>query len=341
MTLFIVYALGIFVLVLPFFPAIREVMRPSDSKALKITDHILRDPRSGPDFIFWHFAQLVGADSLESMGEIAKVTDPTLLNDAVYLVPEGPLAALPKNAGRVLAARSIELKNKTNYMSKILSLRSVQTGEENAINEIHAREKLTIKARSKVMWWASAETMSLGDQLDLPGKIQATESIEVDSRISFHHLEAKVIRTKNFTQSSNPLANTFVALPLKDKRNHYNENCDIRAGETIEGDLIVRGNLIVHENARVEGSIKGHQQITLMPGASVTGNVVAHGNIECRGNNWIGGTVLGQKNVRFQNGTYVGSENQRITVSADTIQIEGAFQAHGTLRAWKRGTFEG
>jgi hypothetical protein len=334
MITFLVFAIGLLFLFLPFIPSVIEVSKPSDSKALKITNHILRDPRSSPEFLYWHFAHLLGTDSLETLENMTKVTDATLLNESILAIPGGEVGTIPKTVARVLSSQSIQLQTKTTYLSKIVSLRSIETGTSNALNEIHAKERLTIGSGSKVMWWASGAEIVLKDKLDLPGKIQATKSIEIEGAIQFHHLEAPRIAVGNDVAP----AVEFVALPLVVPRHSFNEHCEIKANTVLEGDLIVKGNLILHENARIHGSVKCHKLITLKRGARITGNMISLGDAQCEGNNWIGGTVLVQKTVSFGNGTFIGSENQRVTVSANRIEISGSFTTHGTMRAWTRGS---
>jgi cytoskeletal protein CcmA (bactofilin family) len=342
MTILFCFVFGLIFLTLPFWPSILEVMRPSDSQALKITNHILRDPRSSPEFLFWHFAHVLGADSIEALETLGRVDTGTLLNESILAIPGGLVSTIPKTVGRVLASSSIELSPKTVYLSKIASLRSISTGTGNAINEIHAKEKLVIRADTKVMWWASAAEIVLQNHLDLPGKIQATQSITIEGGIQFHHLEAPVIATQiGSTDAPKIREDDFVALPLVPSRHAYKEHCEIKAGDTVEGDLIVKGNLILHENAKILGSVKCHKKVILKEGSRITGNLVSLGPIECEGNNWIGGSILGQKIISFKNSVHVGSENQRVTVSANEIQIDGAFRAHGTLRAWTRGIVSG
>jgi hypothetical protein len=336
MNIFICFFFGFIFMFVPFIPAIREAMRSTDSQALKITNHILRDPRSSPDLLFWHFAHLINAESLEALEAAGTVTKPNLLNNSILAVPGGKLAPIGKNIARVLASSSIELEPKTAYFSKIASLRSLKTGTKNALNEIHAKEHLVISEGSKVIWWASGRDITLENNLDLTGKIQGANAIQILGKLQFLHLEAPTIGT-----AVAPAINAFsfsVAMEGNPVRHAYPEHCEIRAGEMVNGDLIVRGNLTLHEGAQVNGSIKCHQEIVLKAGARVSGNIVGRDNIDFQGKNWIGGSILGQKELNFGPDCYVGSENQRITVSANTLKFTGNFRAHGTLKAWSRAS---
>ena len=340
MTIFLCFFVGFIFLSLPFWPSILEVFRPSDSKALKITQHILRDPRSSPEFLYWHFAHLLGAESLDALETLARVKEPTLLPNGILAVPGGNIETVPNTVGRLLSSDSIKLAENTTYLSKIVSLRSIETGSKNAINEIHAKEQLIIGPKSKIMWWASGGDITLKNKLELTGKIQAAQSIHVDGSIQFHHLEAPLISTASSKDRAalKTLMPQFVALPQSPPRHHYTENCELKPGEVIDGDLIVKGELTLGEGSRVHGSVKCHRKVVLKEGSYITGNLVGLADISCEGKNWIGGSVLGQKRIRFDNSVFIGSENQRVTLSADRIEIKGAFQAHGTLRAWTLGT---
>ena len=337
MNIFICFFFGSIFVFVPFLPAIREAFRSTDSQALKITNHILRDPRSSPDLLYWHFAHLINAESIEALETAGRVNEASFINNSILAVPGGLLAPVEKTVSRVLSSASIELEPKTAYLSKIVSLHSLKTGKKNALNEIHAKEDLVIASGTKVIWWASGRDITLENDLDLPGKIQASRSLRILGKAQFLHLEAPVIGTAHA-----PEINAFsfsVQAEGNPVRHTHKEHCEVRAGETINGDLIVRGNLILHEGAQVNGSIKCHKEVILKTGARVSGNLVSRANIDCQGKNWIGGSILGQKELNFGPDCYVGSENQRITVSANTIKITGCFRAHGTLRAWSRASF--
>jgi cytoskeletal protein CcmA (bactofilin family) len=336
MNIFICFFFGLIFIFVPFIPAVREALRSTDSQALKITNHILRDPRSSPDLLYWHFAHLIHAESIEALEIAGRVTEASLINNSIFAVPGGLLTPLNKTIARVLSSASIELEPKTAYFSKIISLRSLKTGTKNAINEIHAKENLLIASGTKVIWWASGRDITLENDLDLPGKIQGSASIKILGKAQFLHLEAPVITT-TAPPEINPFA--FSVQPEDAPARHlFKEHCEIRAGEVVSGDLIVKGNLVLEDGAEVNGSIKCHGNLVLRSGARVRGNLVARGTIDCEGKNWIGGSILGQKSVSLGPDTYVGSENQRITISANTLKISGRFRAHGTIKAWARAS---
>jgi len=327
MTTLVCAILGFLIIFLPFLPSVIEVVRSSDSSALKITNHILKDPRFSPELLLWHFAHLVGSEDLMSLRNLAKVNEPTLLNNAILAVPAGKLGTLDRNISR------------TNYMSKIVSLDSIKTGVQNAINEVHAKERLLLKARSKVMWWASGTDILIEDRVALPGKVQAERSIEFHGRAQFHHLDAPLIQMLD-SLPKNDTTEFFVQTATRPIRHFFGKDLELSAGENREGDFIVKGDLLLRENATIHGNVKCHKRVTLMKGARISGNLVSIGDLTCLGKNWIGGSILGQKNISFSGPCHVGSENQRVTVSGNTIQIKPPFRSHGTIRAWRSGVIE-
>ncbi len=333
MTLLVVFLLGCIVLILPFIPTALEVLNKTDLDPLKISNQTLKDPRSGPDFLFWHLANLLSLDNLDDLKKKAQVKEPTYLNPTLLAIPGGKTPVIPENVARVVSSDSIELVADTSYLSKFLSMSSITSGTNNKLNELHAQDRLTIDSGSKIVWWASGNEVELKSKVSAPGRIQAKSDLILNQEVYFHLLDSPSIRTKGTLReltSDLPIENTKL-------RQLIATDHEIAPNEVIHGDLVVKGNLKVGSGAKIMGSIKCHHQIVFEKNATIFGNVVAQGDIEFKGNNQISGSVLGAKKITFHPGCTVGSLRNRVTCSSNLIDIYGEFHAHGTLRAWKAG----
>ncbi len=324
---------GVAFILLPFAPTLVEVLRKSDSKALKITDTLLKDPRSNPDLIFWHLAQVLNLEGLVKLAETVNVSQEKYLGDSILAVPSGSLGRLPKKVARAVCAGNLTLEAKTGYPSKLLGLKSITTGSQNALNEIHALNKLTLSANSKVIWWASGQEVEVQDLVSLPGKIQAKDQITFKARARFHLAEAPVIKAATGVSMTHEMDRDFGKLPYfkADMPHHVEPNTEL------ESNMVIRSTLIVHKNAKIFGHVKAHKKIILEQGAQVYGNLVCMGDIELKGGNYVSGCLLSQKTALIGPQCKIGNALHQITCAAKIMKIQAPAQIHGVLRAWKTG----
>ena len=330
--------LGVLLIILPFVPTLIEFFRKTDSKPLKISDHLLKDPRSNPDHVFWHFANLISLENVANLAKKIATNAPYFITESSWAVPEGLLPSPPKGTSRVISSGSLTLTPKTRYLTKILSLGSIQTAKDNALHEIHALEKLTLQTRNRVIWWASGKNIVIHDQCRLPGKTVAKVEIQLAGNIWFHLLDAPLIRSDlaKVRSSSSPQE----LVPHADKvRTIIQGDYILEKGTILRSELIVRGNLLVHSGAEIHGDVKCHGDFILAIGAQIFGNLVGMGNGMLQGENFVSGSLLTQKTLKIAASCQIGSPTHLVTLSALTMRIAGPFQGHGVIRAWKSGNF--
>ena len=328
--------LGLIVIILPFLPTLQEFFRNSDSKPLKISDHLLKDPRSNSGHVFWHFANLISVPNVADLAGKIATELPFYISKSSWVVPGGILFPPPKDASRVVSSDDLELAPHTRYLTKILSLKSIRTANASALHEIHALEDLTLNTASRVIWWASGKNVRIHDQCHLPGKTEAKMEIRMSGEVWFHLLEAPTIRSDSGSFSSlNETRET--SSESESLRTVIQGDHVVKKGTNLRSTLIVRGQLLMEPGAEIYGDVKCHGDFTLDQGAKVFGNLVGKKNGTLLGGNHIGGSLLAQKNLKIGPSCQIGSQSHRVTLSALNIQISAPFQSHGVIRAWKMG----
>ena len=330
------FILGSLIVTMPFIPTLVELFKKTDSKPLKISDHILKDPRSNTGHVFWHFANLIGLENVADIAGKIATQNPFFITPTSWVVPFGLLPTPPKGTARVVSSGDLELSPKTRYLTKILSLKSIRTARDNALHEVHARENLTLADRARVIWWASGQDIEIHDQCHLPGKTEAKGEIRLLGNVWFHLLEAPSICSKNLTPKTFLMKQPPQAEEL---RTVIQGDYVVEAGTALHSTLIVRGRLLISEGAKVFGNVKCHKDFILAPGAQVFGNIVGKENGTLQGGNFVGGSLLTQKTLKIGPTSQIGTPDHLVTLSALTLRISGPFQAHGVIRAWKMGHF--
>ena len=339
MTLFTLFLACGAIILIPFIPTMMEMLSKTDLDPLKISNQTLKDPRSGPDYLFWHLANLLALENLDELKKKVSVGEATFLNPTLLAIPPGQVSIIPAQVARLISASTIELLPNKSYLSKIFSMGSIVTGTDNKLNEMHAQDQLVIASGSKVVWWATGNEVHLHSKVSVPGRVQGKKEVVLDAGVYFHLLDAPLIRTAQPSLMIKTAPREIRAPDQKRPtlRRIEAKDFEIGSGEIFLGDLIVKGNLKIGAGARIYGSLKCHQQLSLEPGVQVFGNIVSLGDLHFLGDDLITGSILCSKKISFASGCKIGTSSQRITCSAHEIVINGNFQAHGTLRAWKSG----
>jgi predicted acyltransferase (DUF342 family) len=112
---------------------------------------------------------------------------------------------------------------------------------------------------------------------------------------------------------------------------------EVQAGETIRGNLVVRGNLHIGSGARICGSVKSTKQLVLGDGASVEGSLISAREMHIGSNCAIHGPVVAERELAIATGSRVGSMEHPTTVSAPRIEAEEGSVVFGTLWAREHG----
>ena len=336
---FLVFLLCFIFVLIPFVPAVFEIFKKTDLNPLQISNQILKDPRRVPDYVFWYLAHLLGASDLEELKNKVTVNKAVLLNGNLLAVPQGKLHHVDSKIARVISSGELYLAEKLTYIQKILSLDSIHAGNGIRLNEVHAQAQLVLGDRAKLIWWATAEHVVLGDKVELPGKIQASKSITFKGSGQFHLLQALEVKTEL------PVILSEVRIhPVIDRihgRVHAKKimkgNNTIPEQSQVIESMVVKGDLRIGKNSQIFGDLKVYGNLVIENGVTIEGNIVCMKSIQMMGENLILGTVLAENEIKIGNHVQVGAPDQRITVSANYLKIQGPFHVYGLLRAWKQG----
>jgi cytoskeletal protein CcmA (bactofilin family) len=316
-TLFLLLGFG--VTVLPFLPALFELWKSQDGNPSEIPRNQAVDPRKDPDQVFWYHVYVMRLGSIEELGEA--------LSRGVR--ENGPLSGpLYFEAGY----RSRE---------KVLSMTSVDADHSGQFLEVHARERLTLGVRSRVLWWASADHVTIGDRSELSGKISAKSELRLGVGTTFNLLDSPLIgfgEMPNRRPEDEAIFKKVTGHHVgTGSRRIHSGDLTLPSGCVIAGDLIVRGKLSVGEGARVHGSIKARGRVDIGKKAWVGGSVFSEREVVVGEGARIKGALSGERSVEIRGGAIIGSAESHTSVVSQVIRAESTSLVHGTVRAWRRG----
>jgi predicted acyltransferase (DUF342 family) len=105
----------------------------------------------------------------------------------------------------------------------------------------------------------------------------------------------------------------------------------------VESDLVVTGRCRIRRGAVVAGSVKSHKTLVLEDDVQILGSTVSEGDIGTGRNCHLHGPVVSEREVRMATGTVVGRPDALTTVSALDLTVAPGVVVHGTVWAHRRG----
>ena len=117
----------------------------------------------------------------------------------------------------------------------------------------------------------------------------------------------------------------------------YDGDFEVRAGQIISSNIVIRGRLRLRSGVRVCGSVKSLDDMVLEDGVSVEGSLIGAGKLRIGPHCAIYGPVVAERELAIATGTRCGTWEHPTTVSAPSIEVEEGVLVFGTLWARERG----
>jgi predicted acyltransferase (DUF342 family) len=333
-------------LILPLIPSLVELRGKSDALPLNVVQQNAGEIRhfanSFRDYIkgIETTLQRCVADGTTATGILANGEEYVALGRA----DEALLRALEQRdalhpvvitAGVDLAVPSESTLSKEIYAGCLFT-----GGSKNKYRAILGENNVHLGASSHVTRWVHALGEFTAERdCRLYGRISSDSLIRLGAGCVFLRLNAPRIEigdaTVNQDTTSSPVPT--IANSVQSQRFFHVGDFEVQAGETIRGNLVVRGNLHIGSGARICGSVKSTKQLVLGDGASVEGSLISAREMRIGSNCAIHGPVVAERELAIATGSRVGSMEHPTTVSAPRIEAEEGSVVFGTLWAREHG----
>ena len=333
------------VVLLPLLPALHEWARPSDVVPLQIDD----DDALDPGYLAQHFAERLAA--------ALSAGDARLGRSAIVTVASAE-EGLPLSVNEALAAHSrrlwhvhgaAELPLGVRFMGEVAVERDLTTAARGVYRALLAGGRLRLAPSSRVLRWAHAQDIEVGNGCHVAGRQSAERTISVGHSVRFARLHAPEI---SFDGPAHPsTADVMVPAPSviytglpwpaqwdpASGRALATESMRIDAHQAWRGDLVCQGDLRLGPGCHVRGSIKTHGRLQLGAGCHVVGNLFAQGRVILGAGCVVQGCVISETAITLEPGCVVGAPTELVTVAAPQIDVAPAVRVHGSLWAELRG----
>lgn len=332
MTYLLFMLVCLMLLTAPFVPALREWLKPTDITALRV----LPDYSNDID----HFARRLHADVQARLG-----TGPSTGFEDFSIVT-APSAKLDwaGSTRRLLAKFDIDVAHPINCIQPLYVQGSVKAGADSAFTALYATGDIELGPRSMLKDWAHADgTLRINGYGAALRRISAGQAIELGHETWFERLQAPSLRFGNLTRHNTALEPpTRIAANLADLPNVIVQapdvymvrgDCNLPAGRSYVGSLIVTGFLVIGKGSALAGSIKAREGVSIGTGCEILGAITCDTRIYVFARATVMGPIVSESDILIGAGAQIGSLSAPTTVTAENIIVETGVEMHGAVWA--------
>jgi cytoskeletal protein CcmA (bactofilin family) len=229
------------------------------------------------------------------------------------------------------------------FVHGIYAADNIECGRETLIRSLYGERDVRLAERCAVLRWLYAENeLVVGEGSSLYGRASAEAGMRLGAHVEFERLHARriVFEGGRAPVPSNVLS--YIPLtPAQVRATRMSGNCysvdddlDVPPQTVIRGDFVVRGAVRIGRHARIEGSIKSHQDMRMADGVFVDGSVISGRDLEIGGDCRIRGPVVASRTLRIRTGCEIGQPTYATSAIAPSIFVEPGVLVFGTV--WAR-----
>lgn len=331
--------------ILPLVPSLAELRSKSDALPLNVVQQNAGEIR--------HFA--------DSFRSYIKALEPTMRrciasgSMATDILPDGEecvvLGAVDEplmlclqrqdSAHPVVIAAGADLivPPDGSFSKDIYARGQFEGGENNNYRAILGEADVHLGPTSRVIRWVHAVgkfTADLGCRLH--GRISSDSLIRLHTDCFFLRLNAPRIEIGRAAENgAAPSQNSIPCGSRRPRRFCYDGDFEVKAGQVIPSDIVVRGNLRIRSGARICGSVKSANNIVLEDAVLVEGSLISAKKMRIGQRCAVHGPVVAERELALATGTRCGTLEHPTTVSAPSIEVAEDVVVFGTLWARERG----
>jgi cytoskeletal protein CcmA (bactofilin family) len=322
-------------LTLPFVPAVREWLYPTDSGALPISASYTSD--------IDHFARRLSADAQARLG-----TGPLTGFEDFDFLPLPVIAADLRKARKRMIVPGILSKEPVHCGQPLYVNGSVHAGADSTFSALYATGSIALGAESEIRDWGHADgVLALNNNSVAMRRISAGTAIELGNETWFERVQAPTIYfgsgrvSSTFAGAESKAVASYADLPDAVQQTPLlfivRGNCSLPPERIYRGSLVVTGFLIVGKGTIVAGDVKAREGISIANGAEVQGAVTCEKRVYMFEASRVFGPLVSEGDVLIGSKAVIGRPDAQTTISARNIIVEDGVVVHGAVWAHEVG----
>ncbi|MES2283710.1 MAG: polymer-forming cytoskeletal protein [Pseudomonadota bacterium] len=322
-------------LTLPFVPAFKEWLYPTDSGALPISSIYTSD--------IDHFARRLDADARARLG-----TGPATGFEDFELMAHPAGVADLRDARKRMISPDIQSAEALHSAQPLYVNGSIHAGAGSVFSALYATGSVALGAESEIRDWGHADgVLVLNNNSVAMRRISAGMAVELGNETWFERVQAPVVHfgsgrapAASYSQEGleesgyGDLPDAVMQTPLLCI---VRGNCSLPARRIYRGSLVVTGFLIVGPGTTVVGDIKAREGISIARGAQVLGAVTCEKRVYMFNDSSVSGPLVSEADILIGANAVIGQPDAPTTISARNIIVEDGVVAHGAVWAHEIG----
>ena len=323
-------------LTLPFVPAFREWLRPTDLASLPISPNYTSD--------IDHFSRRLHADATAKLGQ-GEATG----YEEFDFVPDASEGTDWRGATkRMISRSSLSSPSPIQSTQPLYVQGDLRAGPASNFSALYATGDIVLDAESEIHAWAHADgVVRLGRKGIALRRISAGSAIELGNETWFERLQAPSL---HFGSRDTPVPASYPGTPVEASYAQLPDavqqtpllflirgNCALPPDSIFRGSLVVTGFLTIGMGTTVIGDIKAREGVSMGYGAEVHGAVTCEKRVYVFKQARAWGPLVSESDVLIGAGAVIGLPDAQTTVSANNIIVEDGVTIHGTVWAHEVG----
>jgi predicted acyltransferase (DUF342 family) len=330
------------IVLLPLVPAFREWRWPTDVTPLPIDETDALEP----EYLARRFTGLIAPALEKGLIELGGVPLVHLPANAIH-------APWPLNAQEVRSGRTRRiwhtdgecvLPERLHCLAEMSSRGPMRSAAGHTYRALLSDAQLSLSPRSRIIRWAHARSMAIGDHCQLPARISATQVLMVGREVSFSLLHAPAIRFTGQVLADWVIppdgrwsigSTDGVLWDAVTGTGRVPRVLHVPPLRRWRGELIAERHLSLGEGCEAGGSIRA-ASLNVGAGSFVHGGLMAPGEIYLAAGAAVQASIVSETLVVLGAGCVVGVPGTHATVRAPRVEIGKGVVVHGTVWSGQR-----
>ena len=326
------------VVLLPLLPALREWRRPTGMTPLPIDEADALDPSC----LARRFSDRLG--QAVDNGQIALGGVPL-----VHLPVNTIHAPWPLNAQEVRTGRTgriwhtdgdCVLPERLHGLAEMSARGALRTAAGRTYRALLSGAQLTLAPHTRVIRWAHAQHLVVGDHCQLAARISATQTLVLGREVRFALLHAPTIRFPGQVPANGCIPPDGCWSIGNAEGVRWDAARGIgRAAQVLQvpplrrwrGDLHADSHLSLGEGCEAEGSLRAAGSLSIGAGSRIHSGLIARGEVYLAAGTTVGASIVSETLVVLGAGCVVGVPGAHATVRAPRVEIGPGVVVHGTV----------
>ncbi|MFN3479041.1 MAG: hypothetical protein ACK415_01535 [Thermodesulfovibrionales bacterium] len=302
MNLFLVFLFFLILFLIPFIPAIIELLRPKDASPLFIPMDYSKDPR----YFGRSFRNILGNAITADTG--AGIREVTLSRNEKVEIVNSKRIGKGENVNHILyIIGDLVSENEARFNKEVYVKGNALIGSKNVLRAIACEGGLSLSREVNIVRWADAEgRIEVYDGCDLGINTSSGDELRIGRGCKFKRLYGLPVITYGMSNNNQGLCTDKGDISC-DTRIVTKDHMIVPPFSRVEKDLIVKKDLRVKKGCVLIGSIKTYGNLIIEGNVNIFGNIFSEGDIEI----WEGSAVLGdvfsQRIITIKKGVRIGS----------------------------------